>query len=63
MGRMIQHEVDHLDGVLLVEHLDEDQAKEAEAHPPGRSLLGLPDADLVGRGSAGARPAPGQHGL
>ncbi|MBX3313477.1 MAG: peptide deformylase [Actinobacteria bacterium] len=29
-GRMFQHELDHLNGVLLVEHLDEDQAKEAK---------------------------------
>ena len=29
-GRMFQHELDHLDGVLLVERLDEDQAREAK---------------------------------
>ncbi|MCU1373687.1 MAG: def [Actinomycetia bacterium] len=28
-GRMFQHELDHLDGVLLIERLDADQAKEA----------------------------------
>lgn len=28
-GRMFQHELDHLNGVLLVERLDADQAKEA----------------------------------
>ncbi len=28
-GRMFQHELDHLDGVLLVERLDEEQAKQA----------------------------------
>lgn len=28
-GRVFQHEVDHLDGVLLLERLDEDQRKEA----------------------------------
>jgi peptide deformylase len=28
-GRVFQHELDHLDGVLLVERLDADQAKEA----------------------------------
>jgi peptide deformylase len=28
-GRVFQHEVDHLDGILLVEHLDEDQRKVA----------------------------------
>ena len=30
-GRIFQHELDHLDGVLLVERLDEDQRKEARA--------------------------------
>jgi len=30
-GRIFQHEVDHLDGVLLVERLDPDQRKEARA--------------------------------
>ncbi len=29
LGRVFQHEVDHLDGVLLLERLDEDQRKEA----------------------------------
>jgi peptide deformylase len=28
-GRMFQHELDHLAGILLVERLDEDQAREA----------------------------------
>jgi len=28
-GRVFQHELDHLDGVLLVEHLDDAQRKEA----------------------------------
>ncbi len=28
-GRMFQHELDHLDGVLLVDRLDDDQAKDA----------------------------------
>ena len=29
MGRMFQHEVDHLDGILLVERLDKGQRKDA----------------------------------
>ena len=29
LGRLIQHELDHLDGILLLERLDEDQRKEA----------------------------------
>jgi peptide deformylase len=28
-ARLFQHELDHLDGVLMVEHLDEDQKREA----------------------------------
>lgn len=30
LGRMFQHELDHLDGVLLLEHLDDDQRREAK---------------------------------
>lgn len=30
LSRMIQHELDHLDGVLMLDHLDEEQAKEAK---------------------------------
>ena len=30
MARLFQHELDHLDGVLLLEHLDDDQRKEAK---------------------------------
>jgi peptide deformylase len=29
-GRMFQHELDHLNGILLVERLDDDQAKDAK---------------------------------
>jgi peptide deformylase len=29
-ARMLQHEIDHLDGVLLLDRLDEDQRKEAK---------------------------------
>lgn len=29
-ARLIQHELDHLDGVLMLEHLDADQLKEAK---------------------------------
>ncbi len=37
-GRVFQHELDHLDGILLVEHLDEDQRKEALKILRSRSL-------------------------
>ena len=48
-SRLIQHEIDHLDGKLMLEHLDEDQLKDAkrairemqlardEAEPPART--------------------------
>jgi peptide deformylase len=38
LGRVLQHEVDHLDGVLLIEHLDADQHKEAMRVLRGRAL-------------------------
>jgi peptide deformylase len=53
-ARVFQHELDHLDGVLLLERLDEDQRKEAKravrrlqmgepetAAEPRRSFFGL----------------------
>jgi peptide deformylase len=30
MARLVQHELDHLNGVLMIDHLDEDQAKDAK---------------------------------
>ncbi len=39
-GRVFQHEVDHLDGVLLVERLDEEQRREALKVLRARSLAG-----------------------
>ena len=44
LARVFQHEVDHLDGVLLVERLDEDQRKEAMRILRMRAL-GLPADD------------------
>lgn len=32
LARLVQHELDHLDGVLLLDHLDDDQAKAAKKH-------------------------------
>jgi peptide deformylase len=46
-GRVFQHELDHLDGILLVEHLNEDQRKEALKILRGRTL-NLPAADPDG---------------
>jgi peptide deformylase len=39
-GRIFQHELDHLDGILLVERLDDDQRREAKALLGARSLEG-----------------------
>ncbi|MHB8682032.1 MAG: peptide deformylase [Acidimicrobiales bacterium] len=47
LARVFQHEVDHLDGVLLVERLDEDQRKEAKRILRARALE-LPGDDPDG---------------
>jgi peptide deformylase len=46
-GRVFQHELDHLDGILLVERLDEEQRKEALGILRARAL-DLPVADPDG---------------
>jgi peptide deformylase len=46
-GRVFQHELDHLDGILLVERLDDDQRKEAKKLLRHRSLH-LPASDPEG---------------
>lgn len=50
-SRLIQHEVDHLDGVLLLEHLDDDQRKGA--------LRELRDRRLAQEAEAAQRPGGG----
>ena len=52
LARVFQHEVDHLDGVLLVERLDEDQRKEAMRILRARALQ-LPADDPDGLASSG----------
>jgi len=47
-GRCLQHELDHLDGVLLVERLDEEQRREAKRILRTRALS-LPAGDPGGR--------------
>ena len=45
-GRIFQHEMDHLNGVLLVERLDDDQRKKAKKELRQRiALLNGPDPD------------------
>jgi peptide deformylase len=46
-GRVFQHELDHLDGILLVERLDEDQRKDALKILRSRTL-NLPASDPDG---------------
>jgi peptide deformylase len=59
LARVLEHEVDHLDGVLLVERLDEDQRREAMRILRARALA-LPGADPDGLSSL-AGPGRG-HG-
>jgi peptide deformylase len=47
LARVLQHEVDHLDGVLLVQHLDDDQRRQA-MRILGARALGLPAGDPDG---------------
>lgn len=46
-GRIFQHEMDHLDGILLVERLDEDQKKKAKKELRKR-LTSVPTNDPDG---------------
>ena len=49
-GRVFQHELDHLDGILLVERLDADQRKEALKILRARTLdLPADDPDGLSR--------------
>lgn len=43
-ARVIQHELDHLDGVLLLEHLDPEQRKEAKRAVRELQMAGSADA-------------------
>ena len=49
-GRVFQHELDHLNGVLLIEHLDEEQRREAKRVLRQRSvdLMATGDPDGLG---------------
>jgi peptide deformylase len=68
LARVLQHEVDHLDGVLLVERLDEDQRREAMRLLRSRTLdlpAGDPDGlstlDAPGRRSGREEPEAEPH--
>jgi peptide deformylase len=49
LARLFQHEFDHLDGVLLLEHLDDDQRRDALKVLRQRALQ-LPDPEAAPRG-------------
>jgi peptide deformylase len=42
LSRLMQHELDHLDGVLLLDHLDDDQRREAKKAIRERAMAGGP---------------------
>jgi peptide deformylase len=50
-ARLFQHELDHLDGVLIVDHLDEDQLREANRFLRERTLA----AEMSGPSGGGLR--------
>lgn len=54
LARLFQHELDHLDGVLLLEHLDEEQRKAAKK--------ALREAAMAREAAATRRPAPAASG-
>ncbi len=54
LGRVFQHELDHLDGILLLERLEKDQRKEAMRILRGRAL-----AELSGDGGTPAAAGNG----
>jgi peptide deformylase len=56
LSRLIQHELDHLDGVLLIDHLDDDRRRQAMKLVRERFVDGNPDA---GRPSSGLGVLPG----
>ena len=45
MGRLLQHEIDHLDGVLLLDRLEPDARKEAMRELRRRDCRPPPVAD------------------
>jgi len=52
-SRLFQHELDHLDGVLLVDHLDEDQARDAKRALRDLALARAPQSPSPGSAPSG----------
>jgi len=46
LARVLQHELDHLDGILLLERLEKDQRKQAMRVLRGRALAGMAGSNL-----------------
>jgi peptide deformylase len=59
LSRLIQHELDHLDGVLLLDHLEDDERKQALRTLRQRYA----DAELTGPKPARTNPAAQAPGL
>jgi len=55
-SRLIQHEIDHLDGVLLLEHLDDDQRREAIKELNARKVAA--EAERALKASSGGLQLP-----
>lgn len=55
-SRLIQHEIDHLNGVLLLEHLDDDQRREALKELNTRKLAA--EAERAVKASSGGLRLP-----
>lgn len=51
MARLFQHELDHLDGVLLLDHLDDDQRKQAKKALRKKAMDAPTDEPVGSRGS------------
>ncbi len=62
LARLIQHELDHLDGVLLIDHLDVDDRREALRTLRERSVDGSVDGSLSGVGVRQPSHAAGETG-
>ena len=54
-ARLFQHEIDHLDGILLVDHLDEDQAREARRALREMTMSRLASTSAGGQLAGGLR--------
>jgi peptide deformylase len=59
LARLVQHELDHLDGVLLLEHLDDDQRREAKRAIRQRVMAG----DGLGADPGDPGDGPQKRGL